>query len=192
MSNPNASIIYVNAVYSAVDTDDLGLIEAISERLTIKDYEHRPSKFSKWDGTKRLFDRKTRLFPNGYLREVLEECKYYGAVEVDQMLKDRVRPVSREEIYNWIEKKTIVNDRGETIEPFDYQKESVYLFTKFSASKSLKLSIIHFLKFSLSFLSITKKCFALTFIGILNFSTRSTNVCFLIIARLLFSKCSIK
>lgn len=129
----STSIGIVNAGKLFIETDHEGLLETLYEKLRYEEPEFKKNQWSKWNGIKRMFDRKTGVFPYGLLQAVLEETLAYGITpEIDPDIKANLRDVTRESIQEWVYKLYITNDQGERIQPYDYQVECLFLSIKYT------------------------------------------------------------
>ena len=88
----NSSLI----VYS----DEPCVHEELYEKFKVKDPSHTPSRFSKYDGMVRLYDKSSGTLPIGLLPKLLKNLKNYK-VTVDNNLKN-FRSVTDEELKEWI------------------------------------------------------------------------------------------
>ncbi len=152
-------IHHIDASWIAVTTEDPGIKEDLYQFFRYKEPTFTPNKFSKWDGDVRLYDRKSGKISYGLFSTILQFAKDRGlSVKVDDSIKSDLKPVTQEEINSWVDSLDIRNAKGEKLDPYDYQREGLYLSIKYSrmtllaatsAGKSLLIYMI------IRFLSLT-------------------------------------
>lgn len=81
-------------------SDESCVHEELYEKFKVKDPSHTPSRFSKYDGMVRLYDKSSGVLPIGLLPKLLKNLKNYK-VTVDDNLKN-FRNVTDEELQEWI------------------------------------------------------------------------------------------
>ncbi len=150
------STVYItklNESFIRVVVDDPSITEDIYQSFRYKDPTHVPSRWNKWDGTVRMYDRNNGKMASGLLFLLLRWLKQSDyTYQVDEALRaDLVTKVTREEINEWIDSLDVSDENGDSISPYDYQRESVYLTVKYqklvllaatSAGKSLIIYMI--------------------------------------------------
>lgn len=97
--------------------------DELYEFFKVKDPSHRPSKFSKYDGFVRLYDRQTGKLPAGLLKRLLPRLKNY-TVTLDERLRS-IRDITEEELREW------VDGLGLPFTPHDYQYRAFFLAIKY-------------------------------------------------------------
>lgn len=152
-------IHHIDASWIAVTTEDPGIKEDLYQFFRYKEPTFTPNKFSKWDGDVRLYDKRTGKISYGLFSTILQFAKDRGlSVKVDDAIKSDLKPVTQEEINSWVDSLDIRNAKGEKLDPYDYQREGLYLSIKYSrmtllaatsAGKSLLIYMI------IRFLSLT-------------------------------------
>lgn len=136
----------VNASFIRIYTDDAGIRQDIDDNFSYHEPGFVKNKWTKWNGTVRLFKRKGNTLPYGCLQMLLQMAKDRGwSFELDNAFKSDITPVKREELDDWV--KTLnIHTQGMPIDPYDYQKDALYLGVRFgryvalaatSAGKSL-------------------------------------------------------
>ncbi|AXF41449.1 hypothetical protein SHAb15599_00087 [Acinetobacter phage SH-Ab 15599] len=122
----------VNASTFFIETDNESLIQSLYEEMRYKEPEFQQNQFSKWDGKKRLFNRKNGTFPSGMLSMVLSYCKLYEEkADIQECIKEIIRPIERKDIQEWVDNLDI-RSGGNKITPYDYQVEGLYNSIKYS------------------------------------------------------------
>lgn len=141
------SIIHESASYVKVLCDNMGILQEIEDAFTFMQPGFARNKWTKWDGTVRLYSKVTGRLPYGLWMDVYLYAKKAGyAVDVDpQLLR---KPTLDEVDFNeWIDSLNITSG-GNKIEPYGYQKEICKDLIKFrrvtalaatSAGKSLAI-----------------------------------------------------
>lgn len=146
-------ITKLNESFIKVTAQDESTVEDIYQSFKYKDPTHVPNKWQKWDGTVRMYDRSTGKMQAGVLfilLKWLKESEY--DYHVDPELKDTlINKITREEIQEWVDGLDLSDEEGNSITPYDYQVESLFLTVKYqkmvllaatSAGKSLIIYLI--------------------------------------------------
>jgi hypothetical protein len=122
----------VNASFIRLYTEDKGIRQDISDHFTYPEPGFVRNKYTKWDGTTRLFKLKGNLLPYGLLHMLLMLAKQRGwSFELDDTFKQDISNVTRDELKEWV--KTLdLQSGGFPIEPYDYQMEGLYLSIKYN------------------------------------------------------------
>jgi hypothetical protein len=122
----------VNASFIRIYTEDKGIRMDISEFFTYPEPGFQRNKWTKWDGTVRLFKLRGDLLPYGCLMMLLDFAKTRGwKVQLDDAFKTDITSVTREQLAEWV--KTLdLHSGGVSIEPYDYQMEALYLAIKYN------------------------------------------------------------
>ncbi len=118
-----------NNSFLTVYADEPCIHEEIYEFFKVRDPSFKPSRFSKYDGTVRMYDKLSGRLPVGLLPHLLKNFKRYEFT-LDPRLKN-IRDVTREEIIAWCDSVEL---------PFilkDYQYEAVYHAIKYRRSVML-------------------------------------------------------
>lgn len=145
-----AFIGVVNASTLFIETDNESLWQGLYDSLRYKEPTFQTNKWSKWDGTVRMFNKKNGTFPSGLLSTVLKMCIEYGEkYELEPMLKTLVRDIKKEDIQDWTDNLK-VSSGGIEIKPYDYQVEALYYSIKYTrylalAATSAGKSLIQYL-----------------------------------------------
>ena len=121
-----------NASFIRLYTDDAGIRQDISDHFTYKEPGFVKNKWTKWDGTVRLFKLRGNLLPYGCLQMFTELAKTRGwSLEFDEAFKNDVSKVTREELADWV--KTLnLHSGGIPIEPYPFQMEALYLSIRYN------------------------------------------------------------
>jgi len=147
-------ITSLNESFIKVTAEDDSCIEDIYQSFKYLDPTHVPTKWNKWDGTVRMYDKKTGKMQAGLLFILLrwlKESKYTYTVDPG-LQKNLINKITRAEIQAWVDSLDISDEDGESISPYDYQVESLFLTVKYqkltllaatSAGKSLIIYLIN-------------------------------------------------
>lgn len=146
-------ITKLNESFIRVTAEDESTVEDIYQSFRYEDPTHVPSRWSKWDGVVRMYDRKTGRMHGGILFLLLKWLKESDyTYDVDPELRDSlITKVTREEIQEWVDGLDLSDEEGNQITPYDYQVESLYLTVKYqklvllaatSAGKSLIIYMV--------------------------------------------------
>lgn len=141
----------VNASTLFLETDNDSLWQAAYETLRYQDPTFERNAWSKWDGTVRMFNKKNGTFPSGLLSMMLKLCRdYEDKVDIEPLLKNLVRDISREDIQEWVDNLN-VSSGGNPIKPYDYQVEALYYSVKYTrylalAATSAGKSLMQYMK----------------------------------------------
>lgn len=137
----------VNASYMRIITEDDGIVEDIYTYFKFQTPNFKPTKFRKWDGTVRLYDKQRSTLPCGLLQILLALFKDRGyEYQLDTAFKEEITATTPQEVSGWIDELNCSNEIGEPLDAYDYQREAVYLGIKYgrmtilaatSAGKSL-------------------------------------------------------
>jgi superfamily II DNA or RNA helicase len=121
-----------NASFIRIYTEDAGIRQDIDDHFSYQEPGFVKNKWTKWNGQVRLFKRRGNLLPYGCLSMLLELAKTNGwKFELDTAFKNDISSVTREELNDWV--KTLdLHTGGMSIDPYDYQMESLYLGVKFN------------------------------------------------------------
>lgn len=144
--NTDIVIERANASFIRVYTEDNGIRQDIHDHFTYPEPTFTRNKWSKWDGTVRLFKLRGNTLPYGCLQMLLELAKVRGwTFELDDAFRSDITKITKPELTEWV--KTLnIHTGGMPIDPYDYQMEALYLGIKFgrmtvlaatSAGKSL-------------------------------------------------------
>lgn len=146
-------ITKINESFIKVTAEDAGTVEDIYQSFRYVDPTHQPSRWSKWDGTVRMYNKQTGRMQAGLLFLLLrwlKESSYEYWVD-PELSKGLINNVSREEIQEWVDSLNLSDGEGDPITAYDYQVESLYLTVKYqkmvllaatSAGKSLIIYLI--------------------------------------------------
>lgn len=107
-----------NNSFLTVYSDEPCVHQELYDLFKVKDPSHKPSKYSKYDGTVRLYDKNTGRLPAGLLRRLLQHVKTYK-VTIDPRFKN-IRELTRDELSEW------VYTLGLPFELHEYQFEAIY------------------------------------------------------------------
>lgn len=132
-------------------TEDAGIVQELYERYRYSEPTFTKNKWSKWDGTVRMFNRKTGAMPYGCLQSVLALAKTrQWSVELDPRFKNDITNIDGEQIESWVDSLNL-HSGGVKIEPYDYQMQGLHLAIKYgrmtllaatSAGKSLLIYML--------------------------------------------------
>ena len=135
-----------NASFIRIYTEDAGIRQDISDSFTYQEPGFVKNRWTKWDGTVRLFKLRGNLLPYGCLSMLLQMAKDRGwSFELDPAFKNDISKVSKQELVDWISNLN-VHSGGMAIAPYDYQIDALHLAVRFgryvalaatSAGKSL-------------------------------------------------------
>lgn len=135
-----------NASFIRVYTDDAGIRQDIHDHFTYPEPGFQRNKWTKWDGTVRLFKLRGNQLPYGCLQMLLDLAKLRGwSFELDEGFRNDITKITKEELDEWI-KSLDIHSGGIPIDPYDYQREALYLSIRYgrltvlaatSAGKSL-------------------------------------------------------
>lgn len=117
------SIEKINDSFAVVSSPEMCVHEELYEHFKVKDPSHTPSRFSRYDGMVRLYDKNTGKIPVGLLPQLLKQLKNYK-VTLDPSFKN-LRVISREELQTWILEQNL------PFELFPFQFDIVYDSIKF-------------------------------------------------------------
>ena len=141
------TILHESSSYVKVFTDDLGIQQEIEDAFTFHQPGFVRNKWTKWDGTVRLYSKQTGRLPYGLWFDVYLYCKRANyQVEVDPVLMKSVK-LDESDFDAWVKELNLTSG-GNPIEPYDYQKEICKDLIKFrrvtalaatSAGKSLAI-----------------------------------------------------
>jgi len=107
-----------NNTHLTVLSDEPCVHEELYEFFKVEDPSHVPSRFSKYDGMVRLYDKNTGRLPTGLLKHLIPRLKNYK-VNLDPRFKN-MREFTKEELQEWIDQQNL---------PWplhDYQFQGVY------------------------------------------------------------------
>jgi superfamily II DNA or RNA helicase len=125
-------IIRLNSSFVRIDSPEQSVLHDIytSFKFEEPNFFRRPGVH--WDGITRLFNKAKRTLPYGLLFDLLELCKKRGwKYELDPLFKEDLVNVSKEEIADWVKELDICDEKGNSIEVYDYQLEAIYLSIRF-------------------------------------------------------------
>ena len=115
-----------------VYTDDLGISQELYEQYRYKEPTFTKNRYSKWDGTVRMFNRNNGSMPYGCLQSVLSLAKTRGwSVELDPRFKQDITNIPEESLDAWVDSLNL-HSGGIKIEPYDYQMQGLQLAIKYS------------------------------------------------------------
>lgn len=122
----------VNASFIRVYTEDDGIRRDIHDHFTYQEPGFVKNRWSKWDGTVRLFKLRGNVLPYGCLHMLLDLAKSRGwSVELDAAFAHDISKVTKDELEDWI--KTLnLHSNGMPIDPYDYQREALYLAVRYN------------------------------------------------------------
>jgi superfamily II DNA or RNA helicase len=122
----------VNAAMIRIYTEDEGIRKSIHEHFTYKEPGFVKNKWTKWNGDVKLFKLRGNLLPYGCLQMLLELCRENGwSYELDTAFASDISKVTKAELNDWIETLQLRSD-GIPIEPYDYQRQGLYLGIKYN------------------------------------------------------------
>lgn len=141
-----------NASFLTIHVEDAGIHTHIYEYFKYKQPQFVKNRWSKWDGTVRLFNKNTNRLPLGLLYVFLKFCKMSKySVEMDESLKSGfTTDITREQLQAWVDDLEL-HSGGNPITPYDYQFEALYLsirmrrLTVLAATSAGKSLIIYML-----------------------------------------------
>jgi superfamily II DNA or RNA helicase len=123
------TIVKQNETYMKVHCSEVYMELDIQDRFSfeIPNAKYDPRvKFGKWDGIKRLYNRKTKKLYIGLLLELLNLCEQKGwSYEIDPELLPSNDQISDEDLSAIINEVIQPHSDGNPIEPYDYQLEAV-------------------------------------------------------------------
>jgi superfamily II DNA or RNA helicase len=122
----------LNASYIRITSDEIGVLQDIYDTFTYKEPTFTKNKYTKWDGTTRLFKKKDQTLPYGCLQmlgTMIKDRKWKA--DFDTRFKQDFTNVTKAELIEWTKTLDIRSD-GIPIEPYDYQIEALYLSIKFN------------------------------------------------------------
>lgn len=141
------TIINESSSYVKLLCDDLGVLQELEDQFTFHQPGFSRNKWTKWDGTVRLYSKATGRLPYGLWFDAYLYCKRSGyQVDVDPVLLKQSK-VTDSEFEEWVSEIDI-RSKGNKIEPYEYQKEICKDLIKFrrvtalaatSAGKSLAI-----------------------------------------------------
>ena len=112
-------------VYCSEVHIELDLSDHFSFEIPNAKYDPRV-KFGKWDGIKRLYNRKTKKLYCGLLLELISVCEKKGwTYQIDPELLPGDDQISDDDLIDLINEVIQPHSEGTPIEPYDYQLEAV-------------------------------------------------------------------
>lgn len=128
--------------------------ELLYYSMQLKDPDHKPGKFSKWDGVERHFEKRKKggVIATGLLDDVLRFLKSKGLTYgLDDKLKHFNNEITMENIRGWCNSIDIRDEKNNPIKAYEYQIKMLYTAIKYkrslmiaatSAGKSLAISMM--------------------------------------------------
>lgn len=122
----------VNASFIRIYTEDKGIRQDIHEHFTYPEPGFQKNKWTKWDGTVRLFKLRGDLLPYGCLMMLIDLAKVRGwKIQLDDAFKNDISNVTRTELAEWV-KSLNLHSGGIPIDPYEYQMEALYLSIRYN------------------------------------------------------------
>lgn len=107
-----------NEAFVKVYSEEPCVHQELYEFFKVKDPSYRPNKFSKYDGSVRLYDRNTGELPAGLFKTLLGRLKSYD-LTFDNRFRN-MRSIGREELWEWLDSLNL------PFTLYDYQFELIY------------------------------------------------------------------
>mgnify|MGYP000665051239 CR=1 FL=1 len=136
----------VNASLIRVHTADKGIREDLYQFFQYSEPGFQKNRFTKWDGTHRLFKKSTGDLPYGVLKMLLSLCRDRGySFELDDTFKEDIAKVTMSDLKSWVKELDL------PVEPYDYQMQMLHDGVKYnrmtflaatSAGKSLAIYML--------------------------------------------------
>lgn len=117
--------------------DDEGIREHIYEHFRYNQPQFSSSKFRKWDGVVRLFNKSTSRLPYGLLNVLLLFCNEHKySVETDPAIKNSITDIDKDALEDWVSTLDL-HTNGQPLIPYEYQIEAFFLAVKFNRLTAL-------------------------------------------------------
>jgi superfamily II DNA or RNA helicase len=125
-------ILPINASFMAVTSEDEGIREDLYQYFRFEEPTFTPNKFSKWDGSVRLYDKRSGKISYGLLSTVIAFAHDRQlTIDIDPAFKQDIKPITEEQINEWCDTLDL-RDGDNKISPYDYQRAGLYLAIKYS------------------------------------------------------------
>lgn len=141
------TILHESSSYVKVLCENVGILQEIEDQFTFMQPGFARNKWTRWDGTVKLYSKATGRLPYGLWMDVYLYCKKSGyQVDVDPQLLRKVN-LTDAEFEEWLSELNITT-KGNPIQPYEYQKDICKDLIKFrrvtalaatSAGKSLAI-----------------------------------------------------